>query len=173
MFLQLQYTEYWWATSISISDGTIRLPDQTINRTSFFFIIYFQKVCAFYSKAHEESGAKIEAKQSADKSSFLLFFFFQLPYQTWKADNHCHPATPPFSCPSHLCVCTAAISKSISCHFSFLLVQFCSLHLPQGDKLLPHGLGLDNLGLPLCRISSLMRLWKTPSIARTMPTCWR
>lgn len=146
------------------------------NQAHFFKInlFTFKKYVPFTVKHTKKVEQKLRrSNQLINLPFFFFFFFFQLPYQTWKADNHCHPATPPFSCPSHLCVCTAAISKSISCHFSFLLAQFCSLHLPQGDKLLPHGLGLDNLGLPLCRISSLKRLWKTPSIARTMPTCWR
>lgn len=93
---------------------------------------------------------KVEQKlrRSNQLINLPFFFFFQFPYQTLKPDNQCHPTTPPFSCPSHLCVCTAAISKSISCHFSFLPVQFCSLHLPQGDKLLPPGLDWTNLSLP-------------------------
>ena len=148
-------------------------PTKQSTALLFFLLFTFKKYVPFTVKRTKKVEQKLRWSNQLINLPFFFFFFFQLPYQTWKADNHCHPATPPFSCPSHLCVCTAAISKSISCHFSFLLVQFCSLHLPQGDKLLPHGLGLDNLGLPLCRISSLMRLWKTPSIARTMPTCWR
>lgn len=83
---------------------------------------------------------KVEQKlRRSNQLINLAFFFFLLPYQTWKPDNHCHPTTSPFSCPSHLCVCTAAISKSISCQLLFLLAQFCTLHLPQGDKILPPG----------------------------------
>jgi len=55
-------------------------------------------------------------------SHFLSF------YQTWTTDNQ-PPTHPPL-----LCVCTVAISKSISCHFSFLPSQFCFLHPAQGDK---------------------------------------
>lgn len=71
--LQLQYMEYWCATSISILDSAIHLNDQVIQGPFFLKYIYFQKVCAFYCKAHEESGTKIEAKQSADKSLFFPF----------------------------------------------------------------------------------------------------
>jgi len=55
-------------------------------------------------------------------SHFLSF------YQTWTTDNQ-PPTHPPL-----LCVCSVAISKSISCHFSFLPSQFCFLHPAQGDK---------------------------------------
>lgn len=40
---------------------------------------------------------------------------------------------PPMLPPTW-CVCSVAISKSIPCHFSFLLTQSYSPHIVQGDK---------------------------------------
>lgn len=136
--LQLQYMEYWCATSISILDSAIHLNDQVIQGPFFLNIFTFKKYVPFTVKHMKKVEQKLRWSNQLINLSFFLFLF---PYQTWKPDNHCHPTTPPFSCPSHLCVCTAAISKSISCHFLFLLAQFYSLHLSQGDKLLPRGLG--------------------------------
>lgn len=58
----------------------------------------------------------------------LSLSHFLSVYQTWTTDNQ-PPTHPPL-----LCVCSVAISKSISCHFSFLPSQFCFLHPAQGDK---------------------------------------
>lgn len=140
-----------------------------LNNWAHFFI-YFKKVKFFHSKVKKkkkEGRTKFKATQSAEKSSFFPFlFFFKFPYLTWKPDNRC-PHHTPFSCPSHLCVCTVAISKSISCHFSFLLAQFCSLHLPWGDKLLPPSLDWTVF------ISTLENIVSQVSLERTLSsTCW-
>lgn len=58
----------------------------------------------------------------------LLLSHFRALYQMQRSDKQPPTLPPP------RCVCTVAISKSISCHFSFLLTQSYSLHLAQGDK---------------------------------------
>ncbi len=80
--------------------------------------------CQHYThwKSSPKWGKPISWEIFLSLSHFLSF------YQTWTTDNQ-PPTHPPL-----LCVCSVAISKSISCHFSFLPSQFCFLHPAQGDK---------------------------------------
>ena len=97
---------------------------------------------------------KVEPKlRQTNRLKNLLFFFLFF----WSPLSDAQPAdNQPPTRPSLLCVCTAAISKSISCHYLFLLAQFYSLHLAQGDKLLPQPSGHAISG-SLCRRFSLSR----------------
>lgn len=116
-------TKYWWVTLICILKRALHFGS-LIMRDTFHGLS--NTMCLL--QWSEESGTKIEARQSADKSLYFLFFSF--PIRRESLITAAIPPLPPGSpCPSHLCVCTAAISKSISCHLSFLLAQFCSLHL--------------------------------------------
>lgn len=128
-------------------------------------------MCLLQLKRMKKVEQKLRRSNQLINLSFSSFPIRRESLITTVTPTHTH-THPPFSCPSLLCVCTAAISKSISCHFSFLPAQFCSLHLPQGDKLPPHGLGWPNSLPPLWNILSQAALTDTLS-SRTVPTSWR
>lgn len=88
--------------------------------------------CQDYTLQANEGQNK--ANQSANKSVFLHSLSLSFSH-TFALSIRCRGliSNPP-TLPPPWCVCSVAISKSISCHFSFLLTQSYSLHLVQGDE---------------------------------------